>query len=77
MSRLSWDAFTKQKDQTTYLLNKQLKKMSDASTQSRIFSADKKQVLILGEQPVNSAGITKSFGVHLYAVKGDTLESLD
>lgn len=77
MSRLSWDAFTSQKDQTTFLLNKQLRKTADSNTQTRIFSADKKKVLIFGEQPVNSAGITKDFGVHLYAVKGDSLESLD
>ena len=62
-------------DQTTFRLNEIRQKMEGWRSSIRLTSADGKNVIIIGEQPINPT--TKKpydFGINRYAVKGDRLE---
>lgn len=62
-------------DQTVFSMNELAKLLAEMQTTIRVVSKDKKHVIIIGEQPLNS--VTKkqyAFGIKKYEVKGDRLE---
>ena len=62
-------------DQTAYGLNELRQEVAAARASLRIVSKDGKDVIIIGNQPINPT--TKKpypFGINRYAVKGDRLE---
>lgn len=64
-------------DQTVFTLNQALKQLENMQQSIKVLSADGKQVIIIGEQPVNPE--TKKpypFGIHTYNIKGDRLEEV-
>lgn len=62
-------------DQTTFRLNEMRQQMEAARSSIRLTSSDGKNVIIMGEQPIDPAtGKPYSFGIRKYAVKGDRLE---
>ena len=62
-------------DQTVDQLNEMQNKLLLMQSSIRIVSKDKKNVIIIGEQPVNpSTGQPYSFGIHTYQLLGDRLE---
>lgn len=64
-------------DQTVYDLNEMQKAISSMQSTIRIVSQDKKNVIIIGNQPINpSTGKPYSFGIHTYRVLGDRLEEI-
>lgn len=64
-------------DQTSALLNEMLARLIRMQSSIRVVSKDKKNVIIIGEQPVNPAtGRPYSFGIHTYRIKGDRLEEI-
>ena len=76
---MSFDAFMLRgrPDQTSALLNEMLDRLDSLEHSIRVVSKDKKNVIIIGEQPVNpSTGLPYSFGIHTYRIKGDRLEEI-
>ena len=64
-------------DQTSALLNEMLNRLGSLEHSIRVVSKDKKNVIIIGEQPVNpNTGLPYSFGIHTYEIKGDRLEEI-
>ena len=64
-------------DQTSYSLNQILAELRSLRRSIKVMSDDRKNVIIIGEQPVNPAtGRPYTFGIHTYAVKGDRLEEI-
>lgn len=62
-------------DQTTFRLNEMRRQMELNRGTIRVVSEDGKDVIIIGNQPINPT--TKKpypFGINRYAVKGDRLE---
>lgn len=62
-------------DQTVYGMNELRQEMAAAKSSLRVTSEDGKDVIIIGNQPINPT--TKKpypFGIRRYAVKGDRLE---
>lgn len=65
----------KSPDQTTFRLNELRQQMESNRGSIRVVSRDTKDVIIIGNQPINPT--TKKpypFGICRYAVKGDRLE---
>lgn len=76
MSFNSYD-LKKRPDQTVYDLNQILARLDQIQNSLRIKSADGKDVIIIGNQPINpSTGKPYSFGIHTYQVLGDRLEEV-
>ncbi len=76
---MSFDAYmlTHRPDQTVEELNEMLDRLNLMQSSIRIVSKDKKNVIIIGEQPVNpSTGQPYSFGIHTYQLLGDRLEEV-
>lgn len=72
----SW-ALKHRPDQTVDSLNGMLDQLIEIKSQLRIVSKDKKNVIIIGNQPVNpQTGRPYSFGIHTYEIKGDRLEEI-
>lgn len=70
-------SFRRRPDQTVFTLNQALKQLENMQQSIKVLSADGKQVIIIGEQPVNPE--TKKpypFGIHTYNIKGDRLEEV-
>lgn len=64
-------------DQTVWALNQMLNKLEAFESTIRITSRDGKNVIIIGNQPINpSTGKPYSFGIHTYRVLGDRLEEI-
>lgn len=64
-------------DQTVDQLNEMLGQLEAMHSSLRIVSNDKKNVIIIGNQPVNpSTGEPYSFGIHTYQLLGDRLEEI-
>ena len=64
-------------DQTVGELNELSDKLSSFQDSLRIVSKDKKNVIIIGNQPINpNTGRPYSFGIHTYRVLGDRLEEI-
>lgn len=64
-------------DQTSAELNEMLDRLNALQSTIRVVSKDKKNVIIIGEQPVNpQTGRPYSFGIHTYEIKGDRLEEI-
>ena len=62
-------------DQTSFQLNELRQKMESNRGSIRVVSEDGKNVIIIGNQPINPT--TKkpyNYGINRYAVKGDRLE---
>lgn len=74
-----FDSFSlkRRPDQTVYKLNGIIDTLEEMETTVRVFSKDRKKVIIIGEQPINPA--TRKpypFGIHTYNIKGDRLEKI-
>lgn len=67
---MMFDSFSlkRRPDQTSYNLNKIVKKLEGMENTIRVVSKDRKGVIIIGEQP------DRTFGIKQYKVKGDRLE---
>lgn len=64
-------------DQTVDQLNQMQDQLALMQSSIRLVSKDKKNVIIVGEQPVNpSTGKPYSFGIHTYKLLGDRLEEM-
>lgn len=75
ISKFTSHGMRKAPDQTSYGLNQLRQEVAAAKASLRITSEDGKNVIIIGNQPINPA--TKKpygFGIRKYAVKGDRLE---
>lgn len=76
MSFDSW-MFAHRPDQMVDQLNQMQDQLDLMRSSIRIVSKDKKNVIIIGEQPVNpSTGQPYSFGIHTYKLLGDRLEEI-
>lgn len=64
-------------DQTIYELNEILDRIDGMQNSIRVMSEDRKNVIIIGNQPINpNTGKPYSFGIHTYRVLGDRLEEI-
>ena len=64
-------------DQFCYQLNEMEAKLEAMGGSIRILSEDRKNVIIIGNQPKNpQTGQPYSFGIHTYRIKGDRLEEV-
>ena len=64
-------------DQTVNALNEMLERLARMNNSIRVISEDRKNVIIIGNQPINpSTGKPYSFGIHTYRVLGDRLEEV-
>lgn len=64
-------------DQVSYTLNQMLAQLQDMKGSIKVMSEDKKNVIIIGNQPINpSTGRPYNFGIHTYRIKGDRLEEI-
>ena len=64
-------------DQSVDTLNQMIDRLENLENSIRVVSADKKNVIIIGNQPINpSTGQPYSFGIHTYRVLGDRLEEI-
>lgn len=67
----------KRPDQTVWALNEIVHQLDGMKNSIKVMSKDRKNVIIIGEQPVNpSTGEPYSFGIHTYKVLGDKLEEI-
>lgn len=65
-------------DQTAYTLNTLIERVAGMEESIRVMSSDKKNVIIIGNQPVDkTTGKPYPFGIHTYRVKGDRLEVIE
>jgi len=74
-----FDSFSPKKrpDQTVYKLNDIAEVLQGMKRTIRVVSDDNKNVIIIGNQPINPAtGKPYSFGIHTYEIKGDRLEEV-
>lgn len=77
LTRLTSYMLRSRPDQTVDTLNRALDFLEGMQSSIRIVSKDKKNVIIIGEQPVNpNTGLPYSFGIHTYEIKGDRLEEV-
>lgn len=75
--RLTSNMFKYRPDQTVETINEMLDRLDGLASSIRIVSNDKKNVIIIGNQPVNpSTGRPYSFGIHTYQILGDRLEEI-
>lgn len=64
-------------DQTVDQLNEMQELLARMQNTIRVVSKDRKFVLIIGEQPIDtSTGEPYPFGIHTYRIKGDRLEEI-
>ena len=69
--------FRARPDQASEILNEMLDRLDSLQNSIRVVSKDKKNVIIIGEQPVNpNTGKPYDFGIHTYQIKGDRLEEI-
>lgn len=69
--------FRARPDQTARQINDAFNQILAMKNTIRVVSRDKKNVIIIGEQPVNpQTGKPYSFGIHTYEIKGDRLEEI-
>lgn len=62
-------------DQTVYGMNELRQEMAAAKSSLRVTSEDGKDVIIIGNQPIDpSTKKPYAFGIKKYAIKGDRLE---
>lgn len=76
---MRFDPFTlrARPDQTAYTLNEILDRLNELHHSIKVMSDDKKNVIIIGNQPINpDTGKPYSFGIHTYRVLGDRLEEV-
>lgn len=76
---MRFDPFTlrARPDQTAYTLNEILDHLNELHHSIKVMSDDKKNVIIIGNQPINpDTGKPYSFGIHTYRVLGDRLEEV-
>lgn len=67
--RLTSNMFKYRPDQTVETINEMLDRLDGLASSIRIVSNDKKNVIIIGNQPVNpSTGKPYSFGIHTYQI---------
>lgn len=74
---MKFDSFSlkKRPDQTAQALNAMFSNLEQMQQTVKVLSKDRKQVIIIGNQPVNPVtGRPYSFGIHTYNIKGDRLE---
>lgn len=77
MRRLTSNMFKYRPDQTIYALNELLDRIDGMQNSIRVISEDRKNVIIIGNQPINpNTGKPYSFGIHTYRVLGDRLEEI-
>lgn len=70
----SW-SLKRRPDQTTFSMNKVADKVESMGATIRILSEDGKNVIIIGNQPINpTTRKPYKFGIRKYAVKGDRLD---
>lgn len=63
------------RDQVSFSLNQVIDQLASMQNSIRILSSDRKQVIIIGEQPTNPAtNKPYPFGIKTYNIKGDRLE---
>lgn len=73
--RLTSNMLKSRPDQTIDTINEMLDRLDAMQSSIRIVSADKKKVIIIGNQPVDpSTGKPYSFGIHTFNILGDRLE---
>ena len=75
INKFTSGALRKLPDQTVYGMNELRQEVAAARSSLRITSDDGKNVIIIGNQPIDPA--TRKaypFGIRKYAVKGDRLE---
>lgn len=75
ISKFTSHGMRKAPDQTVFGLNELRQEVAAARSSLRIVSSDGKNVIIIGNQPIDPT--TKKpypFGINRYAVKGDRLE---
>lgn len=71
------EMFRRRPDQTAMQINDALLQLLSMKNTIRVVSRDEKNVIIIGEQPVNpQTGKPYSFGIHTYEIKGDRLEEI-
>ena len=72
----SWD-LRHRPDQTADTLNEMLARLDSLNSSIRVVSKDKKNVIIIGNQPTDpNTGRPYSFGIHTYRILGDRLEEI-
>lgn len=75
ISKFTSHAMRHSPDQTAYGLNELRQEVAAARSSLRIVSKDGKDVIIIGNQPIDPATRKPyGFGIRKYAVKGDRLE---
>ena len=69
--------FKNRPDQVSFQLNEMVEKLNSMEGAIRILSEDRKNVIIIGNQPINpQTGEPYSFGIHTYEIRGDRLEEI-
>lgn len=64
-------------DQASYTLNGILDQLNALQYSIKVMSEDKKNVIIIGNQPINpNTGKPYPFGIHTFRVLGDRLEEI-
>lgn len=75
ISKFTSSAMRRAPDQTSYGLNQLRQEVAAAKASLRITSEDGKNVIILGNQPIDpSTKKPYAFGIKKYEIKGDRLE---
>lgn len=78
MSEVTPFMLRRRPDQTSYTLNNLLSEVEKMKGQIAVTSTDKKNVIIIGNQPTNpTTGRPYSFGIHTYRILGDRLEEIE
>lgn len=75
ISKFTSHGMRKAPDQTVFGMNELRQQMAAARSSLRLVSEDGKDVIILGNQPIDpSTKKPYAFGIKKYAIKGDRLE---
>lgn len=75
ISKFTSNALRRSPDQTVYGFNQLRQEVAATRSSLRLWSEDGKDVIIIGNQPINPATRKPyGFGIRKYAVKGDRLE---
>lgn len=75
ISKFTSKALRRSPDQTIFGMNQLRQEAAAAKASLRLWSEDGKNVIIIGNQPINPATRKPyGFGIRKYAVKGDRLE---
>lgn len=75
ISKFTSHGMRKAPDQTVFGMNELRQQLAAARSSLRIVSEDGKNVIIIGNQPINpTTRKPYDFGINRYAVKGDRLE---